>query len=62
MDNELEERSSLESILDYAQTLWRWAWLLLIVAIAAGAPRNDSGIVRLSANAASAPRAEVLPP
>ena len=37
MDNELEERSSLESILDYAQTLWRWAWLLLIVAIAAGA-------------------------
>lgn len=37
MENELEERSSLESILDYAQTLWRWAWLLLLVAIAAGA-------------------------
>lgn len=37
MENEFEERSSLESILDYAQTLWRWAWLLLLVAIAAGA-------------------------
>jgi len=37
MENELEERSSLESILDYAQTLWRWAWLLLLVAIASGA-------------------------
>ena len=37
MENELEERSILESILDYAQTLWRWAWLLLLVAIASGA-------------------------
>jgi len=37
MENEFEERSSLESILDYVQTLWRWAWLLLLVAIAAGA-------------------------
>lgn len=37
MENELEERSSLESILDYGQTLWRWAWLLILVAIAAGA-------------------------
>lgn len=37
MDNELEERSSLESILDYVQTMWRWLWLLLLVAVAAGA-------------------------
>ena len=37
MENEFEERSSLESVLDYAQTLWRWLWLLLLVAIATGA-------------------------
>lgn len=37
MDNDFEERSSLESILDYGQTLWPWTWLLLLVAIAAGA-------------------------
>lgn len=36
MENDFEEHSSLESILDYAQTLWRWTWLLLLVAIAAG--------------------------
>lgn len=34
---DFEERSSLDSIIDYAQTLWRWLWLLLLVAIAAGA-------------------------
>jgi succinoglycan biosynthesis transport protein ExoP len=37
MDNDFEERSSLESILDYTQTLWRWLWLLLLVALATGA-------------------------
>jgi non-specific protein-tyrosine kinase len=37
MDNDFEERSSLESILDYTQTLWRWLWVLLLVAILAGA-------------------------
>ncbi len=37
MENDFEERSSLESILDYVQILWRWLWLLLLVAIAAGA-------------------------
>lgn len=37
MENDIEERSSLESILDYVQILWRWLWLLLLVAIAAGA-------------------------
>jgi len=37
MDNDFEERSSLESLLDYSQTLWRWLWLLLLVAILAGA-------------------------
>jgi capsular polysaccharide biosynthesis protein len=37
MDNDFEERSSLESILDYTQTLWRWLWLLLLVAMATGA-------------------------
>ena len=37
MDNDFEERSSLESALDYVQMLWRWSWLLLLVAIAAGA-------------------------
>ena len=37
METDFEERSSLDSIIDYAQTLWRWLWLLLLVAIAAGA-------------------------
>lgn len=37
MENDFEERSSLESILDYVQIMWRWLWLLLLVAIAAGA-------------------------
>lgn len=37
MDNDFEEHSSLESILDYAQTLWRWLWVLILVAVAAGA-------------------------
>lgn len=37
IENDFEERSSLESILDYAHTLWHWFWLLILVALAAGA-------------------------
>ncbi len=37
MNDELEERSSLESILEYAQILWHWAWLLVLAAVIAGA-------------------------
>lgn len=37
MDNNFEERSSLENLIDYAQILWRWAWLLLLVALIAAA-------------------------
>jgi non-specific protein-tyrosine kinase len=33
---ESEERSSLESILEYAQILWRWAWLIVLAAVIAG--------------------------
>jgi succinoglycan biosynthesis transport protein ExoP len=36
MDNELDERSSLESILEYAQLFWHWAWLLVLAAMIAG--------------------------
>ena len=36
MDNELEERSSLESILEYAQILLHWLWLLILAALVAG--------------------------
>jgi capsular polysaccharide biosynthesis protein len=36
MDNELEESSSLESILEYAQILLHWAWLLILTALIAG--------------------------
>lgn len=36
MENELEERSSLESILEYARIILRWAWLILLVALVAG--------------------------
>lgn len=36
MDNEPEERSSLESIMQYAQILWHWAWLLALAALIAG--------------------------
>lgn len=36
MNDELEERSSLESILEYAQILWHWAWLLVLAALIAG--------------------------
>jgi non-specific protein-tyrosine kinase len=36
MENELEERSSLESILEYARIILRWAWLILLVALIAG--------------------------
>jgi non-specific protein-tyrosine kinase len=36
MDNELEERSSLESIIEYAQLLLHWAWLLILAALIAG--------------------------
>ena len=62
MENELEERSSLESILDYAQTLWRWAWLLLLAGLAAGAvtyyitnqqPRTYQSSTRVMVNAGS---------
>jgi len=37
MDNDFEEHSSLESILDYVQTFWRWLWLLILVALVSGA-------------------------
>ncbi len=37
MENELEERSSLESILEYGQLLWHWAWLLALAALLTGA-------------------------
>jgi capsular exopolysaccharide synthesis family protein len=36
MENELEERSSLESILEYARIILRWAWLIVLVALVAG--------------------------
>lgn len=36
LDMETEERSSLESVLEYAQILWHWAWLLLLAALLAG--------------------------
>ncbi len=36
MDTEIEERSSLESILEYVQILWHWAWLLVLAAVIAG--------------------------
>ena len=36
MDNELEERSSLESIMEYVQLIWHWAWLLVLAALIAG--------------------------
>lgn len=36
LDIESEERSSLESVLEYAQILWHWAWLLVLAAIIAG--------------------------
>ena len=36
MDNNFEDRSSIESLIDYAQILWRWAWLLILVALIAG--------------------------
>ncbi len=60
MENELEERSSLDSILDYAQTLWRWVWLLLLAGLAAGAvtyyitnqqPRTYQSSTRVMVNA-----------
>lgn len=34
--NEIEERSSVESILEYVQILWHWAWLLILAAVIAG--------------------------
>ena len=36
MDTEIEERGSLESILEYVQILWHWAWLLVLAAVVAG--------------------------
>jgi non-specific protein-tyrosine kinase len=36
LDTETEERSSLESVLEYAQILWHWAWLLILAAVLAG--------------------------
>ncbi|MCE5206766.1 MAG: polysaccharide biosynthesis tyrosine autokinase [Chloroflexi bacterium] len=36
MDNELEERSSLESILEYGQILLHWLWVLILAALLAG--------------------------
>jgi non-specific protein-tyrosine kinase len=36
MENDLEERSSLDSIMEYLQILWHWAWLLLLAAGIAG--------------------------
>ena len=36
MTTENEERSSLESILEYIQILWHWTWLLLLAAVIAG--------------------------
>lgn len=37
MDNDFEERDSLENLLDYLEILWHWMWLILLVAIIAGA-------------------------
>ena len=37
LDTEVEERSSLESILEYTHILWHWAWLLILAAVIAGA-------------------------
>ena len=36
MDNQIEEHSSLESMLDYANILLRWIWLPVIIALVAG--------------------------
>ncbi len=36
METDLEERSSLESIMQYVQILWRWSWVLVLAAAIAG--------------------------
>ncbi len=36
LDMDTEERSSLESVLEYMQILWHWTWLLILAAILAG--------------------------
>ena len=36
MENDFEERSSLDSIMEYLQILWHWAWLLILAAGIAG--------------------------
>jgi non-specific protein-tyrosine kinase len=36
MESDLEERSSLESIMQYVQILWHWAWVLVLAAAIAG--------------------------
>ena len=36
MDNKLEVRTTAETFSDYANLLWRWAWLLVLCALLAG--------------------------
>ncbi|HEX7541410.1 MAG TPA: Wzz/FepE/Etk N-terminal domain-containing protein, partial [Anaerolineales bacterium] len=36
MENLSEEQSSAELITDYANLIWRWAWLLVLCALLAG--------------------------
>ncbi len=36
MDTDVDEQSSLGSILEYVQILWHWAWLLVLAAVIAG--------------------------
>jgi non-specific protein-tyrosine kinase len=36
MDNHLEERTTAETVSDYASLLWHWAWLLVLCALLAG--------------------------
>ena len=36
MENKLEERTTAETFSDYANLLWRWAWLLVLSALLAG--------------------------
>lgn len=36
MDNNIEERSGFESLMDYVQLFWHWAWLLLLVGVLSG--------------------------
>lgn len=62
MENDLEDRRSLDEILEYAQLFWRWAWLLVLAAMIAGLtmyfitdrqPRIYASTTRVLVNAGS---------